>query len=81
MSVITEVVKKLENSTKQISGKVQHITKKAESLECKTEVLNRELEREMETLALLKLREKEYCLRFRFLVRTSGERCTSFGRL
>lgn len=70
---VLEEVKRFENSIKQILGEIQDMNGRVESLECKTEVLNKELERQMGSLVLLELTEKEHCgLFLRLLMKIPG---------
>lgn len=63
-------VKKME-SLKQMSGYIKQVNDKVEILESKTKVTNRELERKLNNLALLVL--KQFCLRFKAIPDKSGK--------
>lgn len=46
---------------------------KWKNLENKTEITNGKRERDLDKLALLELRDKEFCLRFRLITEDLGE--------
>lgn len=64
----------------KLSGKVKQINDKGEYSESKKSgVRGRELERELDKLALLELRRKEFCLRIRPILEVPAE--NTKGRL
>lgn len=67
----------MDNSIRQISDDVKSVNDKMNTLDfSKTEVMDRELEKELDNGALLKLRQKEFCLRFRAIPDSSDENIT-----